>query len=126
MGEFDGDGTTCAGVGDDSGWMMGDTSEFHGDGCAAVNSGWMMGDASEFRRDGCAAVDSGWMMGDASEFRRDGCAAVDSSWMMGDASEFRRNGCAAVEAAAWGAGLCDFSAQSDARWRRSSCAIMPN
>jgi hypothetical protein len=39
--------------------------------------------------------------------------------MMRDMSEF-------VWVRAELAGLSDFSAQSDARWRRSSCAKMPN
>lgn len=53
------------------------------------------------------------------------CTGNVFGWMMGDASEF---GVVASVGAREPkvAGLCDFSAHSDARWRRSSLATMQN
>jgi hypothetical protein len=63
-------------------------------------------------------------MGDTSAFGGDETIGTGAGgWMMGDTSEFGIVGCASVRAG--GAGFSDFTAQSDARWRRSSWATMP-
>ena len=101
---------TCGG--DDSSWTNVDTSDFGGDGtiwtCGGDDSGWMILDTSGFGGVGTwGGEDSGWVIVDTSEsgFGGDGMSGFVIAELVG---------------------LSDFSAQSDARWRRSSCAEMPN